>query len=226
MIKLISIILISFLPLTAQATFDTWDSAPPWGASAPTYYLSWNVFDTASFDNSPDGGISTGAFSVLQPNSTLYGNGNVSVPITSNITLPLYSASIDTPNPSGSFYDVYVLMENYKTNALTDATLYYSDPVSQTSIGISGSSTTTFTNPNFLENELYWVFSNVPSSSNYIINVSSAGASNGSHQVSLFGIAAVAAVPEPETYALFLTGLLLMGLVSRKRVKGEPKQVL
>jgi hypothetical protein len=213
----LAIILLMSQP--ASATFEIWDSATPWGGATPSYFAGWNVWDSVPTDITPDVvGSGTGSFQTYLSNASLFYLGDV-YGAANSITNTAYNTSLTNVNPLG-FYDVYVRMETIDTNPFTMANL------NNGGNWLPATSTITFVNNNSLpvdtEVEQYWVWNNVaaPANATFFIKIANDVVSNGGSNISIsqYQIAAfTTAVPEPETYAMFLAGLSLFGFVAYKR---------
>ena len=206
---------ISVLALTVGATLsqaafaagDVWDSANPWGASTLTEFAGWNVFNAYPTDTTPEV-AGSGAASVTETTvaAFLTGGGNIySFAAPTNFVASL--------NGSAGLFDVYLRIATIGTLALPTATLNGTSATSV--IGFDGASGNPMGGG---EQELYWKWSNFTGASTYTFNFGASGSSMSLDQLSLATVA-VAAVPEPSNYALFVTGLGVMGFVARRRAK-------
>lgn len=206
---------ISVLALTVGATLsqaafaagDLWDSENPWGASTLTEFAGWNVFNAYPTDATPEV-AGSGAASVTETTGAAFltGGGNIySFAAPTNFLASLTGST--------GLFDVYLRVATLGTTALTTATLNGESATSV--IAFNGSSGSAFGGA---EQEVYWKWSNIAGTSAYNFNFSASGSSMSLDQLSLATVA-VAAVPEPSNYALFVTGLGVMGFVARRRSK-------
>lgn len=193
---------------TALAAADVWDSADPWGTSVLSDYAGWNVFtddDTVTAgiqDTTPQFGTSAASIEETTGAGFLISSQNI------------YSFSVPTSfvaelsGTATGFYDVYLRIATIGNDPLTTASLN----------GVNATAVTAFSEAaaQGTEQELYWKWSNVAGATSYTFDFGTAAAHASLDQVSL---ATVAAVPEPETYAMFLAGVGLMGFIGRRRIK-------
>ncbi len=212
-------------PYAAGFGFDKPDEAS-WGGwtrgSAGTLYAEWDTFSDASYPGvrtaAPDVGSSgtSGAHISWNAGTFAAGSGN------------LYSFSVDQVfqvNLSGSVpggpvravlqtegwgtdFDLATVLLNGM--APTVSTITFQDPDYNSSFGV-----VTLTQRLF-----YWDLASTPTS--YVFGFESDG-----HSMSLAQVAvdiAAAPVPEPETYALLLAGLGLVGWQVRRRNQSLPRE--
>lgn len=179
----------------ASATANVWDSSNPWGTSTLAGYAEWNTFASTTSNPTPQFG-SNGTLSGTA-GSLLFGGDIYTFNSIASFTATLAASS-------GSF-DVYLRAATQGNFLSSTATLN----------GVSASSILAYSGnaSQGIEQEVYWKWSNVTADSLYTFNFSASAPHVLLDQVSL---SAVAAVPEPETYALILAGLGLIGFSSRK----------
>lgn len=199
---------ISFLALGAALAFsgsalaagDAWDSIAPWGSAELAQFAEWNNFDSATFDNTPDVGAGTIS---LSPTGGFLVDANI---------YTMFSVPTITVNLTGSsgVFDVYLRTANQGRLLNSTATL---NGISATSVlAYSGSADLGSGN----EQELYWVWNNVTGSDLYTFQFSAASAHVLLDQVAVATVA-VAAVPEPSSYAMLALGLGILGAAARRR---------
>lgn len=229
---------LSILALTIGAAFstsafavnNTWVSSNPWGSSSFAEYAGWNSFGPASgdaawsgngstnrTDSTPDFG-SGGVVKETSASSFVTSGGNIY-----SFALPTaFTATLS--GTTGSFYDVYLRIATIGTISNTSATL--NGIAGVTTLAYSASGGEVF-GGEATDQERFWKWSNIAGSALYTFNFSAAGSSMSLDQLQLATIALpqvieiptgpVSAVPEPETYAMMIAGLGLMGLVARRR---------
>lgn len=183
---------------TASATANLWDSANPWGSATLSEYAEWNSFASTTNNTAPQFG--TGASLVGTAGSILFGGDIYTFNSIASFTATLAGSS--------GIVDVYLRAATQGNLLSASATL---NGVAATSILAYGD-----TASQGLEQEVYWKWSNVTANNLYTFNFSAAAPHVLLDQLSLSTVAAVSAVPEPESYAMLLAGLGLLGLVSRK----------
>ena len=201
---------------TAGATSAKWDSvvgpgtgtgvdtAHPWiGArAAGSFYAEWNVFDSSTTDSTPDV-AGTGSVHELSATAFLTG-GNIY-----SFAAPTSFSATLAGGGSGMF-EVWLRIGTLGTTAKTTATLN----------GMAATRTETFTEPlggfGGDEKEWYWTWT-LPAASVYTFSFGASAASMSLDQVALYA-APIGSVPEPETYAVLLAGLGIVGLIARRRM--------
>jgi hypothetical protein len=222
--KLASLLFVTSMSMSgnAWAAFDVWDGADPWN-TWPAYYAGWDVFSlTANYDNIPDmPGSGAGTFVTNVSGSTVLSDGNLFAP--PNSTDPAYILRLAT-DPF-TYYDVYVRLETLRTNpdTMTAVINFTNDDGSITQY--FGVQTVSYvSDPTQLgtanEQEYSWKFSMLPAAYAYIVNIS-----QNSSPYTIVNLAEIAAiplkivtpVPEPESYAMMFFGLVLIGLIARKK---------
>ncbi len=92
-------------------------------------------------------------------------------------------------------------------------------PGSQVTLGLVDGSTTTFSLANWLQNTQSGEFSGIVSVLPFTSVVLSEGTGCCQETFEMDNMKFAAAVPEPETYAMLLAGLGLMGFIARRRSK-------
>jgi hypothetical protein len=206
----ISVLALALGATMNQAAFaagDVWDSLNPWGDSTLTEFAGWNVFDLYPTDNTPEvAGSGVASLTETTGAAFLTGGGNI-------YSFAAPTNFIATLAGSEGLFDVYLRIATVGNLALPTASL---NGISATSViafdGASG-------NPmGGGEQELYWKWSNFTGASTYTFNFGAADSSMSLDQLSLATVA-VAAVPEPSTYGMFVAGLGMMGFVARRRSK-------
>ncbi|HSH72747.1 MAG TPA: PEP-CTERM sorting domain-containing protein [Methylophilaceae bacterium] len=199
---------------SAFAASDVWDTPNPWGTSTLSEFAAWNVFGGTT-DNSPEvAGSGTGSVKENTGQAFLTGGGNIySFSAATNFTATLAGST------SGLF-DVYLRIGTLGTAPVPTALL---NGVSATKTSVVVATLGGFGGS---EIETFWKWSNVTGSSLYTFRFGSLESSMSLDQLALATVAIptiptgpVAAVPEPETYAMMLSGLGLMGFVARRRSK-------
>ncbi|MCB5207009.1 PEP-CTERM sorting domain-containing protein [Methylovorus mays] len=213
---------------TAEAALDTWDTAAPWGATSPTYFAGWDAFDTLPADSTPDvAGSGSGTFTFYVPGAGVFGNGNMYSP--PNTTTGAYGISLSA-NPGG-YYNVYVRMESFRADgsSLPTATLIIDDMISE-ALGLPPNGfvssqviTYTDTSSGLNESEYYWVWYNIPGSSNYsvFIDQNSPSLYTVTSMAEIAVIPVATPVPEPDIYGMLAAGLGLVGFMARSRKRKE-----
>ena len=185
----------------ASATANAWDSANPWGTATLSEYAEWNSFASASNNTTPQfGSNATLAVSPFgTPASPFLFSGDI---YTFN-SVASFTATLDA---SSGVFDVYLRAATQGNFLSTTATL---NGISATSVlAYSGSAS------QGVEQEVFWKWSNVAAGEFYTFKFNGAAPHVLLDQLSL---STVTAVPEPETYAMMLAGLGLVGFMSRKR---------
>lgn len=211
--------------VNAQAALNTWDSATPWGSAPTAMYVGWDNFDQVPTDNTPDiAGSGNGSFTLNVAGSGFFGGGNVYSP--PNNTNGSYSILMQ--GTTGGFYDIYLRIETGRATptTFTGATLIIDDSVAA-ALGLTNdfqsTQMVTFfdTTSGLNESESYWVWNNIPGSNFYNVMLAQDSQSPGSNYYTIFSQAEMAAVaipvPEPETNMMFMTGLLLVGMMFARR---------
>jgi hypothetical protein len=217
------LITLTFSP-SSHAALDVWDSATPWGAATPTYFAGWDDFDAVPIDSTPDvAGSGAGTFTFSVAGASLLPDNNVFTP--PNNTNGAYQALLSAG--TGGFYDVYFRMESIRSlpSDMTATLIIDDDITGVPPSSLIGSQLVTY-NSGSAEYEYYWVWNNIPGSTffNVFVNQDSLTVNNLFTITNLAEIAAVpiaTAVPEPETYAMFLAGLGLMGFMTRRKTKSS-----
>jgi len=180
----------------ASATANAWDSANPWGTATLSEYAEWNTFTSTT--NNPTPQFGSNATLTGTPGSMLFGGDIYTFNSIANFT-----ATLDA---SSGVFDVYLRAATQGNFLSTTATL---NGISATSVLAYSSSAS-----QGVEQEVYWKWSDVTAGESYTFKFSAAAPHVLLDQVSL---STVAAVPEPETYAMMMAGLGLVGFMSRKR---------
>lgn len=184
---------------------NPWISAPAPGS----HYAEWNLFNSVPTDATPD---IAGAASVTETTggSFLTGGGNIYSP---------FVATAFTATLAGGgtgLYDVWLRIETLGELPLAVAKLNdlpgtLTETFSEdTTIVTPGGASTSH------EKEWYWKWT-VPAASSYEFKFGASAASMSLDQLALY-VAPAAAVPEPQTYALFAVGLGLIGVIARRRL--------
>jgi hypothetical protein len=207
---------------SAHATINVWDTPNPWGAATPTDFASWDVFNQIN-DFTPDiAATGSAEFSFAVSGASIDLNGNVTM--TGNNANPAYIGTLDHPGLSG-LYDLYVRLESGKADPSSmTSTITFDQGTGNPPLILSGTLFSTVVQPINDEFEYYWVWNNValPAGDAWQVNIAQ-NTLVGNIPTIIYSAelaaVAVAAVPEPETYAMFLAGLGLMGVVARRRNK-------
>lgn len=184
---------------TTEATGSKWIT----GAASGSSYAEWNLFDLYPTDNTPD---VAGAGSITETSGLgfICCGGNVYSPTAA-------TAFTATLAGSGSgLADVWLRISTNGNTASDGATLN----------GISATHQETFSAAlggfGGFEKEWYWHWTGIAAAPSYEFKFTAADASVSLDQVALY--ATVAAVPEPQTYALLLAGLVMVGAIARRRL--------
>ncbi|MCB5189701.1 PEP-CTERM sorting domain-containing protein [Methylobacillus arboreus] len=187
---------------SALAAGGVWDSTTPWGDATLAQYAEWNTFDSVSGDSTPE--IGAGSISLSPAGFTLQ-NGD----IYTLFSLPTITATLT--GTSGVF-DVYLRVATQGRNLASEALLN----------GVVANSVLAYTGAADFgsgdEQELYWVWNNVTGADLYTFQFQASAPHILIDQVALASIA-VAAVPEPSTYAMLALGLGVLGAASRRTRK-------
>lgn len=181
------------------ATTNVWDSATPWGDATPVQYVEWNSFDSVAGDSTPD--IGSGSISLTPPAAIHMGADGI---------YTLFSMPTITASMAGTagVFDVYLRTAAQGNTLNSTATLN----------GISANSVLAFggVGSHGDEQELYWVWNNIAGADLYTFQFKTSSPHILIDQVAL---AAVAAVPEPSTYAMLALGLGILGAAGRRARK-------
>ena len=189
---------------TASATGEVWDSADPWGSATLTQYAEWNTFASAVNNASPE----FGAGATLTVTNAPAGFGGPFLDHGNIYTFFTVANFQATLSATSGVFDVYLRAAAQGNLLSSTATLN----------GVSATSTLAYASAasQGAEQEVFWKWSNVSAASLYTFNFSGSAPHVLLDQLSL---ATVTAVPEPETYAMMVAGLGLVGFMSRKRSK-------
>ena len=183
---------------SATVPGEQWITTAPVGSS----YAEWDFFNTYPTDSLPD---IAGVGSITETTGTAFipGSGN----IYSFAAATAFTATL-TGGGSG-LVDVWLRIGTQGTAAATSATLN----------GATATRVETYTlalgGMGGDEKEWYWKWTTAAAPT-YTFAFGASGSSMSLDQVALYAMAA--AVPEPETYALLLAGLGMVGVMVRRRL--------
>ncbi|GAB7563003.1 hypothetical protein LG202_10420 [Methylobacillus methanolivorans] len=187
---------------SAMAAGDVWDSATPWGSSTLAQYAEWNTFSSATFDNTPEAGA--GTISLSPAGGFLFDNN-----IYTFNSIPTVTGTLAG---TAGLFDVYLRVATQGNPLVSTATLN----------GVTASSVLAYSAAADLgagsEQELYWVWKDVIGADLYTFQFQAATAHILIDQVALATVA-VAAVPEPSSYAMLALGLGILGAAGRRARK-------
>lgn len=189
---------------SAMAAGNVWDSATPWGDSVTAQYAEWNTFDSPLADNTPEVGAGTISLSAPSAFAILFE--------TNIYTLNSIPTITGTLAGTAGVFDVYLRVASQGNSLVSTATLN----------GASASSVLAYTTAADLgagaEEELYWVWKGVTGADLYTFQFQAATPHILIDQIALATVA-VAAVPEPSSYAMLALGLGILGAAGRRARK-------
>lgn len=222
--SVMAVVVSAFASQAAVAATTPWTSATPWGTAAVTDYASWESFthdspshvagDPFNYDNTPEAGISaatlteTSGGSIIASSGNLYGLGGAG-----SFQAVLNSAT--TTDSHTGLYDVYLRVQ-YQGSHQDVASLIGVGSLPAPTETSSTVITTPFGQTSLKES--YWKWTGVSAANQYTFNFNSSSAHT---SLDALQLATVAAVPEPQTYAMLLAGLAVMGRTSRRRIKAQ-----
>ena len=208
---------------SAYATMDQWDSTSlPWGTSTLAQQAEWNEFAWTS----SSGNTYRDATPDISGAGTLSATGTPIITSTSNIYSwqenPT-SYGVSLAGSTGSFFDVYL---RAATLGLAPSTTAYLNGVAATAVQTYFFQNGTQFGQVDAEHEFYYKWSNVSGASLYNFSWNDLTAHTSLDQLAVATVQLASApaivtspVPEPETYAMMLAGLGLMGFVAKRRTK-------